>query len=287
MKKTIYIAGLLIGMFCLSGCEKEVKDYDGQEGVYFYVQWGAAWGDSTDWAAQPYTKVEFIKRNASEIELKLRVNVTGRIKNYDRKFRVIVDKDSTTAVENENYISIPEIYTLPAGRHYAEILVTVKNSVALNETERRLVLRLQPTEELGLAIPVWHDLSGMWTNDADLDKYDGTRHSVIMNNFLIRPTVWPGTQNPEIGQAEGGSWGVFSKEKYEEIIKEFPDLTYEDFMSTTTMPTARQYAIRNRMARVLQKLFDAGTPKPEKDGRLMWFSGVSWKSYYGIPYKPE
>lgn len=24
----------------------------------------------------------------------------------------------------------------------------------------------------------------------------------------------------------------------------------------------------------------------EKDGRLMWFQGVSWKSYYGVPFQP-
>ena len=38
-----------IGMI---SCEKEVKDYDGEEGVYFYVQWGAEWGDTTKWGNQ-------------------------------------------------------------------------------------------------------------------------------------------------------------------------------------------------------------------------------------------
>lgn len=58
----VYIATLFLIIAGLSGCEKEIKDFDGEEGVYFYVQWGVDWYDTTYWAAQPYTKVEFIKR---------------------------------------------------------------------------------------------------------------------------------------------------------------------------------------------------------------------------------
>lgn len=287
MKTILYIAALFLVIAGLSGCEKEVKDFDGEEGVYFYVQWGVDWYDTTYWAAQPYTKVEFIKKGVDEVQLKVRVQVTGRVKDYDRKFRIIVDQDSTTAVEGENYLPIEEWQTLEKGWNYRDVLVTVKNSAALDEVERHLVLRLMPSEELPLAIPVWHDLSGMLKNDSKNAEFDGTRHEIILNNFITCPKEWMGPSEGKQGQAEGGMWGIFSKEKYEEIIKRFPDLTYEDFMSAETMPSGLQYAIQNKMVIDLQKLYDAGTPIKEKDGRLMWFMGVSWKSYYGVPYRPE
>lgn len=287
MKTILYITTLFLVIAGLSGCEKEVKDFDGEEGVYFYVQWGVDWYDTTYWAAQPYTKVEFIKKGVDEVQLKVRVQVTGRVKDYDRKFRIIVDQDSTTAVEGENYLPIEEWQTLEKGWNYKDVLVTVKNSAALDEVERHLVLQLMPSEELPLAIPVWHDFSDMLKNDSKNAEFDGTRHEIILNNFITCPQKWMGPAEGKQGQAEGGLWGIFSKEKYEEIIKRFPDLTYEDFMSAETMPSGLQYAIQNKMVIDLQKLYDAGTPIKEKDGRLMWFLGVSWKSYYGVPYRPE
>ena len=50
MKKIIYMIALFWAAIGMISCEKEVKDYDGEEGVYFYVQWGAEWGDTTKWA---------------------------------------------------------------------------------------------------------------------------------------------------------------------------------------------------------------------------------------------
>ena len=37
MKNIVYIATLFLIIAGLSGCEKEIKDFDGEEGVYFYV----------------------------------------------------------------------------------------------------------------------------------------------------------------------------------------------------------------------------------------------------------
>ena len=243
MKNIVYIATLFLIIAGLSGCEKEIKDFDGEEGVYFYVQWGPDWFDTTYWAAQPYTKVEF-----------------------------------------------DEWQTIKGGWSYADVPVTVKNSEALDEVERNLVLRLLPSEDFTLAIPQWFDLSGMLGNDSGKEEFDGTRHKIILNNFITCPKVWMGRESGKIGDLEGGLWGFFSKEKFEEILKRFPELTYEDFMSNETMPSGLKYAIQNKMAMDLQALYDKSPDHRdairEKDGRLMWFQGVSWKSYYGVPFQP-
>lgn len=169
--------------------------------------------------------------------------------------------------------------------------VTVKNSEALDEVERNLVLRLLPSEDFTLAIPQWFDLSGMLGNDSNKEEFDGTRHKIILNNFITCPKVWWGGKTPgNVGDPDGGLWGFFSKEKFEEILKRFPELTYEDFMSEETIPSGLRYAIQNKMAMDLQALYDKSPDHRdairEKDGRLMWFQGVSWKSYYGVPFQP-
>ena len=103
-------------------------------------------------------------------------------------------------------------------------------------------------------------------------------------------TVCSYIYDPAVGDPDGGLWGFFSKEKFEEILKRFPELTYEDFMSEETIPSGLRYAIQNKMAMDLQALYDKSPDHRdairEKDGRLMWFQGVSWKSYYGVPFQP-
>ena len=58
MKRILYYIWILPLM--LSGCEKDLMDYEGLEGVYFAVQWGDSWGSEKTWPYQPYTNVNFI-----------------------------------------------------------------------------------------------------------------------------------------------------------------------------------------------------------------------------------
>lgn len=79
MKKVLYMLSLAWITFGMASCEKEVKDYDGREGVYFFVQYGAAWGDTTIWASHSSTPVEFMNVSGDYYDVKLRVMTTGRI----------------------------------------------------------------------------------------------------------------------------------------------------------------------------------------------------------------
>ena len=58
--KHIFICILACSILGLFSCqEDEVETWQGEDGVYFYVQWGVDWYDTTYWAAQPYTEVNF------------------------------------------------------------------------------------------------------------------------------------------------------------------------------------------------------------------------------------
>ena len=52
MKRILYYIWILPLM--LSGCEKDLMDYEGLEGVYFAVQWGDSWGSEKTW---PYNLI--------------------------------------------------------------------------------------------------------------------------------------------------------------------------------------------------------------------------------------
>lgn len=285
MKKVIYMLISLALGASLWGCEKELKEYDGAEGVYFNVQWGAVWGDTSVWGNQFYTPVEFVNLVGDTNLVKIRVTITGRVKDYDRTFRLVVDADSTTAVVGEEYGAIEENQIIKAGAHYTDVYVPIYRSKALSKEQRELWLKLEETPDFAIGIPVWQQISGMWSTEG-ATEFDAFRHIIRMNDFIVKPSRWIGGIYDQPGDRESGRWGVFSEKKYRLICDRF-DLTYDDFTSEEKMPGARQQVIQEGMAQYLQELYDKKTPVLEDDGRLMWFMGVSWTSVVGVPWVPE
>lgn len=287
MKQSLYIS--IIGCLALlfSCQEDEVETWHGEDGVYFYVQW--PYGelvsqDSASWPVQPYSSVNFFEESADTLQVSLRVMLAGDIVDHDRQFRIVVDQDSTTAAA-ENYVVPDEYQTIRAGEYYTDVLVTVISSAALEDEELQVGLRLQPTDELGLASPEWYRIEGMYSPENNWTQQDGAFHAIRMNDFITRPAGWTQINlDPQKGDLESGNLGFFSKEKYEFILEHIPGLTYEDFASSTTMTIARQRSIASTIAGYLIPLYEAGTPVLEADGRAMWVTGCTWQSLYGVPY---
>ncbi|MFR5659137.1 MAG: DUF4843 domain-containing protein, partial [Butyricimonas faecihominis] len=122
MKKILYY--IIILPILLSGCEKDLMDYEGLEGVYFAVQWGDSWGNERSWPYQPYTNVQFLQLgNVDTATVNLKVMVTGSVKDYDRVFRVEVNPDSTTAGENVDYLPLENDIVIKAGEYMAMVPV--------------------------------------------------------------------------------------------------------------------------------------------------------------------
>lgn len=285
MKKLIYILTCLALWLGMSGCEKELKDYDGAEGVYFYVQWGAEWGDTTKWANQSYTPVEFVNLVGDTTMVKIRVMTTGRTKAHDRTFRMVVDQDSTTAVMGEEYLGFDENQVVKAGTFYTDVFIPVMRSEILAKEQRELRLKLEATPDFAIGIQVWQQISGMWSSEG-AKEFDAFRHIIRMNDFIVKPPRWIGGIYDQPGDTESGRWGVFSEKKYRLICDRF-NLAYEDFTTEDKMPGAKQQVIQESMAAYLQELYDKKEPVLEDDGRLMWFMGVSWTSVVGVPWVPE
>ena len=67
----------------ISSCEKEIMDYEGQDGLYFDVQWDSnplINTDSTKWIRQHYTLVNFAKEGGLEMEVGVKVGISGSVK---------------------------------------------------------------------------------------------------------------------------------------------------------------------------------------------------------------
>ncbi len=264
-----------------SACEKDLMKYEGSEGIYFSVQWGPAHLDSTEWAFQSFSVVNFVNIPGDETEIKLRVMATGKPKDYDRSFGLRVNKDSSTAILGENYEAPAENYIIKAGAVYTDIPIKLFRSDNILDEIKTLGVNLIPSKDFDIAIPTWYHLAP-YGNSTRNDVFDASFHMIEMNGSITKPPVWWGSN---ISGKEAGLWGEFTVKKFL-LMCELINLIYDDFQSAAVMPNARRDVVNQVMQAYLQEQYDKKTPILENDGRLMWVNGVSWTSTIGVPYNP-
>ena len=90
MKKYIF---LLVVVLSFLGCEKEMMDYEGKDGVYFSVQEvpPSLYGDPEIWSHMDTTLIPFSLLLENDSTVRLKVRVMGDVVNYDRIGRRFVD----------------------------------------------------------------------------------------------------------------------------------------------------------------------------------------------------
>ena len=219
--------------------------------------------------------------------LSVKVMATGPVKTYDRIFLVEVNPDSTDLTENVDYLPLTREGVIKAGESAAEVEVRLIRTDILQEKEQRLGLRLVANEYFSLAFPEWAALIGSHRTGPVYEHFDASLHTLRIADFMVEPKVWVGTAvSPYNGGYESGNWGAFSRKKLELICERF-NLTYNDFMSNETMPSALQMLIYKSMSTYLIQCYNDKKPVLEEDGRLMWFSGCPWLSKVGVPWVPE
>lgn len=265
---------------CLMGCVKEMMDYEGSEGIYFAVNHGEPLRSPSSWPYQPYSPVDFSTIAEDEPTIRIRVRITGPVKDYDRHFVVELNPDSTTAVSGVHYDPLPDGLYIPANAMEALIPIRVKKTPDLQTEERTLGIRLVANEHFELAFPQWDAIPSL-TGGSVVSKFDNSLHTLRLNDVMVRPEVWLGSL--QSGNRESGVLGVFSRQKME-LITQVTGIEYEEFGSTETMPTVRVLLIARDMAAYLIERYDAGDPVLEEDDRLMYFEGVPWTSYVGVPW---
>lgn len=283
MKRIKYMLGML-AIILLASCEKEMKTYEGLEGVYFAQQWGLP--SYSEWPYRPYTNVELVKLagTSTEYTANIKVMFTGPVKDQDRYFKVEINPDSTTAVENVHYAPLPESILVPANATVVYIPLVIKRTKDLQTTAKKIGLRLVANENFGLAFTKWKNIPGLGTGSltAGDTAFDNSLHTVVVNDFIVQPAIWRGSVNATTNRDQG-SWGGFTRKKIELMYKLF-NLTYDDFATDKTMTPILVSLITQEMARYLIAQFNAGTPVKEEDGRLMFVGSVPWTSTVGVPY---
>jgi hypothetical protein len=282
MKKNIFniLISCFVALSLFTSCEKELMSYEGVEGVYFAVQSGASYGSEKTWPYMPYTNLEFVKFPGADATVNLKVMITGPVKDYDRPFKVALNPDSTTAQQGVHFEDIPAEGVIKANEWFTYVPIVVKRAQDLRTAVKKIGVKLLPNEHFALSFTDWDAVAG-FTAGTVIENFDASLHTINLSDFIVKPAVWTGSVNAQ--NKEAGIWGAFSEKKLNMICARF-NLTYNDFMSTTTMPTVLQMLIYQTMSRDLIELYQLGTPVLEDDGRLMYFGGCPWESFIGVPW---
>lgn len=281
----IYLFRIAILTFLLPlvSCEKEMMDYKGAEGIYFAVQYGPTYGSERTWPYYPFSDVEFVKLRGDETTYQVKVMITGGLKDYDRKFTVEINPDSTTAVLGVHYKALPEGLFIPANAISATVPVTLMRTADLENEVKTIGLRLVANENFKLSFPEWDAIPSYTSATGPIvQEFDAGLHTIRINDFMVKPAVWIGSIQE--GNRESGQWGAFSRKKIA-LMCEIMNLTYVDFSSTATMPSVLSGLVSSECAKYLIERFNAGDPVLEDDGRLMYIGSVPWTSYVGVPWK--
>lgn len=274
---------LFVGILVCLSCEQELMKYQGEEGIYFAVQYGRANESESKWPFQPMSKIALGGTTNADTTVRFKVMVTGPAYDYDRSFQVEINPDLTTAIVNTHYKPLAPFFIIPAGQVQTYIPLTIIRSADLKSAGKEIGLRLLPSEQLSLSFPEWDAIPGFDdSNDPIVGEFDASLHQITIQDVLTQPTVWRGSVAAD--GLEGGPWGAYTEKKIL-LMCEVMSISYVDFGSNDTMPQVLINLLSREMARYLTARFNADDPVLEEDGRLMYVTGVSWRSYVGVPYK--
>lgn len=272
MKKFVLIIFYLIGLFSFSGCEKEMETYSGQDGLYFDVQYtNTPWFTNPEmWAHQIYTLVKFttMPEGTTETDLKLKVNVVGPVRDYDRPFNVMIVKDSTTAIAGTEYKDLSEQCVVKAGEQNAYVTLKVMKTDRMLDENVQIQIALLPNEYFTLPYTYLENLPGRYTEKLELysNNKDPRIHNIFVTDIMMKPKYFSSYY-----------FGEFHREKMELMLSLYPDATLSDYENNDTMSITRMTVIAEKMANYLIGQFKLGNPITDPDGTMMWFKGVPWE----------
>lgn len=221
--KNIYI--LLLSVLTIISCEKEMMSFEGKDSVYFKVQprTSTGVGNPEIWPVVDTSSISFTKTTEPDSIYLVKVRLLGRVKDYDRKFKILVDT-GTTATSGVDYDELLEYYVMKAGERDSFIPIKFHRTEIMQEKDLFLTLSLHKTEDFDLILPIYnteHDQT------PDTVKINVINHTIIVSDKIFKPITW----NDYVG-------GTYSDYKMT-LICDLYDVPIEEFANTDTMPFTR------------------------------------------------
>lgn len=265
MKKIFIFAVFALVCMMYSCNEDYINTFeDDVQGIYFqtgsqqrlYINYDEYW-DST------YYSFSTADEDVTEHVETARLRTLGKVKDYDRKVRVVVDAENTTAVEGVHYRIDFDTIMIHAGQSEVEVPVTMLRSADLKENKVRLKIKVEENDNFIVPFTTQNN-TNVYYDDGEQIMAD--RYLFIFDEFYAEPKLWSW-----FGTEYLGAWSV-SKQK---LASKLFDLSAYDWSTEGwsngdgKVQSARFVYFAIKMRIYLQEQADNGTPVLDDDGNYM------------------
>lgn len=264
MKLRIILFALISFPFLWSCDKKEIPVFASDDaGIYFQRLTNAVYGSTTEYYGDS-TDFSFAGTNAyyTSHVLYAPVLTMGKVVDYDRPFKVVVDMEETTAVEGKDFEIELDSLVIKAGTSKAEVLVRIIRTETLLEKTLKIVLRLQENEHFKCYLETYKN-TNLYT--AKGEQISGVRYVFTFNEMYTQPNFWK-------NYAEKDYFGEWTAKKYQ-VVNQVCGLTPIDWQYANyygyKMQSARLPFFARTVRIYLQEQADAGNPVTDSDGKYM------------------
>ena len=264
MKLRIILFALISFPFLWSCDKKEIPVFASDDaGIYFQRLTNAVYGSTTEYYGDS-TDFSFAGTNAyyTSHVLYAPVLTMGKVVDYDRPFKVVVDMEETTAVEGKDFEIELDSLVIKAGTSKAEVPVRIIRTETLLEKTLKIVLRLQENEHFTCSLETYKN-TNLYT--AKGEQISGVRYVFTFNEMYTQPNFWK-------NYAEKDYFGEWTAKKYQ-VVNQVCGLTPIDWRYANyygyKMQSARLPFFARTVRIYLQEQADAGNPVTDSDGKYM------------------
>ena len=264
MKLRIILFALISFPFLWSCDKKEIPVFASDDaGIYFQRLTNAVYGSTTEYYGDS-TDFSFAGTNAyyTSHVLYAPVLTMGKVVDYDRPFKVVVDMEETTAVEGKDFEIELDSLVIKAGTSKAEVPVRIIRTETLLEKTLKIVLRLQENEHFKCYLETYKN-TNLYT--AKGEQISGVRYVFTFNEMYTQPNFWK-------NYAEKDYFGEWTAKKYQ-VVNQVCGLTPIDWQYANyygyKMQSARLPFFARTVRIYLPEQADAGNPVTDSDGKYM------------------
>lgn len=192
------------------------------------------------------------------------VRTMGKVVDYDRPFKVVIDEEGTNALEGVHFEVDLDTLVVPAGKSVAYVRVHFFRTDDMLEKAVRLALRLEGNEHFKCYLPEYKN-TNVYT--ATGEQISGVVYAFSISEMYTEPSYW--------SYFGDDFFGVWTPKKYT-IVNQVCGLTPADWNNGGSAGAKVQYGRFNFFALAVQKYLqeqaDAGTPVVDSDGEYMQLS---------------
>ena len=280
MKNKILLATVLLAGMLASCNEDKIPTFDSDDAGIYFQNGGQtrfflnidAYNDST---AFSFSQCD---DNVTDTVLTARLRTLGKVRDYDRKVRVVVDKEYSTAIEGTHFTVDFDTVCIKAWQSETNVAVRFHRTPDLKEQQVRLVIKVEDNDNFTVPFSRQKNTNVYYASG---DTIRADAYVFEVNEFYAEPQLWT-----MFGNEAMGPWSI-AKQR---LMTQLFDLSAYDWSidgwangdGKIQYKTFFYFAVKMRI--YLQGQADAGTPIIEDDGSYMQLGDayqVDYSAYIG------